>query len=72
MREMGTVVRFRSTFGFIAPDSGGKDVFVHFEAIEGLGRRTLTPGEGVSFERGEDAQGRPCALAVRHEDGEVL
>jgi CspA family cold shock protein len=37
-------------FGFIAPDEGGEDLFVHFSAINGTGRRTLLEGQKVSFE----------------------
>lgn len=59
----GTVKWFNSTkgFGFITPDQGGKDVFVHFSAIESnSGYRTLEDGAKVQFEiqdseRGESA-----------------
>lgn len=37
-------------FGFITPDDGSKDVFVHFSAIIGDGRRSLKDGQAVSFE----------------------
>jgi cold shock protein len=50
-RITGTVKWFDDAkgFGFIARE-GGPDVFVHFRAINGTGRRTLTEGQRVSFE----------------------
>lgn len=44
-------------FGFIAPDGGGKDVFVHHSAIRGEGRRSLEENQVVEFETKEDAKG---------------
>ena len=48
----GTVKWFNTTkgYGFIAPEEGGKDVFVHFSAINGSGRRTLGEGQKVTME----------------------
>ena len=37
-------------YGFISQEDGGADVFVHFRAINGSGRRTLEEGQGVTFE----------------------
>lgn len=37
-------------YGFIAPDDGGPDLFAHFSAIVGSGRRDLVEGEAVEFE----------------------
>ncbi len=48
----GTVKWFNSTkgFGFIQPDSGGADVFVHISAVEKAGWRSLNEGQKVSYE----------------------
>jgi cold shock protein len=48
----GTVKWFNEQkgFGFIQPDGGSKDVFVHISAVEGAGLRTLKEGQKVSFE----------------------
>ncbi len=41
-------------YGFIAPDDGGKDVFVHATALEAAGLRSLNDGQAVSFELQSD------------------
>lgn len=48
----GTVKWFNNAkgFGFIAPQDGGDDVFVHFSAIKSDGYRTLSEGQSVTFE----------------------
>ena len=48
----GTVKWFNSQkgFGFIAPDGGGQDVFVHISAVERAGLRSLNEGQKISFE----------------------
>ena len=51
-------------YGFIAPEDGGKDVFVHFSAIEGDGFKTLAEGDNVEFEITEGQKG-PQAANVR-------
>lgn len=56
---IGTVKFFNSSkgFGFIAPENGGKDVFVHSSAVEMAGMRALAEGQRVSFEIQADAKG---------------
>ncbi len=66
----GTVKWFNDAkgYGFITPDGGGKDVFVHHTAIEMSGFRTLTIGELVEYEVTEGPRG-PLALDVRRLGG---
>ena len=61
----GTVKWFNESkgFGFITPSDGGKDVFVHFSAIQGDGFRTLKEGQSVTFEIEDGAKG-PQATQV--------
>lgn len=49
---MGTVKWFNATkgFGFIEPDTGGKDVFVHISAVEKAGLSNLREGQKISYE----------------------
>jgi cold shock protein len=62
-RVTGTVQRFMDDkgFGFIKPDSGGKDVFVHFSAIGGAGFKTLQQGQRVEFDIVDDPKGPRAA-----------
>lgn len=55
----GTVKFFNSEkgYGFIAPDDGGEDVFVHFSNIAGSGYRNLDEGQKVEFEVGQGRKG---------------
>ena len=65
MRTTGTVKWFDETkgFGFIAPEGGEKDCFVHHSAIQGDGFKTLTEGEKVEFEIVQNDKG-PAAENV--------
>jgi cold shock protein len=60
MRQMGTVKFFNQTkgFGFITPDQGGKDVFVHITAVERSGIGPLDEGTRVSFDTEPDKRGK--------------
>lgn len=55
----GTVKWFNAEkgYGFIAPNDGGADVFVHYSEIQGNGFRTLEENQQVSFEIGEGQKG---------------
>jgi CspA family cold shock protein len=61
----GTVKFFNSQkgFGFIQPDDGGKDVFVHVSAVERAGMRGLVEGQKVSFEVETDRRSGKVAAA---------
>lgn len=67
-REMpqGTVKWFNAEkgFGFIAPEDGSADVFVHYTEIQGTGFRTLEENQKVEFEIGHSPKG-PQATGVR-------
>lgn len=61
----GTVKWFNEDkgFGFITPEDGGKDLFVHHSEIQASGYATLDEGQSVEFEVGEGQKG-PCATNV--------
>lgn len=56
---IGTVKFFNSGkgFGFVAPEGGGKDVFVHVSAVEAAGMSVLAEGQRISFDTQSDAKG---------------
>jgi cold shock CspA family protein len=70
MRTTGVVKWFNAEkgYGFITPDDGGKDCFVHFSAIQGGGFRKLEEGQKVEFEVGQGQKG-PQAENVTALDG---
>ncbi|XP_009398700.2 glycine-rich protein 2 [Musa acuminata AAA Group] len=70
-RSRGTVKWFNNTkgFGFISPDDGGEDLFVHQSSIKAEGYRTLTEGEIVEFMVTEGDDGRIKAVDVTGPDG---
>ncbi len=64
----GTVKWFNTTkgYGFIQPDNGGKDVFVHVTAVEAAGLRGLADGQKVSFDETPDRKsGKVSATNLR-------
>ena len=60
----GTVKWFNGEkgYGFIQPDSGGKDVFVHISAVQKAGLHTLNEGQSVGFEVEMQQNGRAAAV----------
>ncbi|MDN3711962.1 cold-shock protein [Paracoccus cavernae] len=62
----GTVKWFNATkgFGFIAPDDGGKDVFVHISAVERAGLTGLNDNQKVSYELQAGRDGRSSASDI--------
>jgi CspA family cold shock protein len=63
----GTVKFFNTTkgFGFIQPDTGGKDAFVHISAVERSGMTTLTEGQKVSYELETGRDGKQSATKLK-------
>ncbi len=51
-------------FGFIVPDEGSKDVFVHISALESTGLSSLLEGQRVEYEMGQDQKGRMSAATI--------
>ena len=61
----GTVKCFKNTkgYGFIQPEEGGKDVFVHISAVQAAGLRTLTENQVVTYELATN-KGKTCAEQI--------
>ena len=67
MRTTGTVKWFNETkgFGFITPEDGERDCFVHHSAIQGDGFKTLNEGEKVEFDRVDGEKGPSAENVAR-------
>ena len=68
---IGTVKFFNDSkgYGFIAPDDGGQDAFVHITAVERAGMRTLTQNQKVSFDLEQDQRGKTKAVNIQAVEG---
>ena len=67
--DQGTVKWYNETkgYGFIQPDNGGKDVFVHATALERAGMRSLQEGQKISYELQTDQRtGRASAVNLQN------
>ena len=71
MSIKGTVKFFNDAkgFGFIAPDDGGADAFVHITAVERAGMRTLSQSQKVSYDLEEDQRGKTKAVNLQAVEG---
>ena len=67
---IGTVKFFNADkgYGFIAPDGGGKDAFVHITAVVRAGMVTLNENQRVGFELEEDRRGKMSAVNLQPQD----
>jgi CspA family cold shock protein len=67
MSTIGTVKFFNSTkgFGFIQPQDGSKDVFVHISAVEAAGLGTLSENQKVSFDLEKGNNGKTAAINLK-------
>ena len=59
-------------FGFIQPENGGQDIFVHHSVIEGQGFRTLQDGEAVEYEAEEGPKGTKATRVKRSADADAV
>jgi len=64
---IGTVKWFNAQkgYGFITPDAGGKDVFVHISAVQRAGLGTLTEGQRISYDIQTGQQGKSSAVNLK-------
>ena len=64
---VGTVKFFNDSkgYGFISPDEGGNDAFVHITAVERAGMRTLQQNQRVSYDLEEDQRGKTKAVNLQ-------
>ena len=67
---IGTVKFFNEQkgYGFIAPDGGGQDAFVHISAVERSGMSTLRQDQRVSYELQQDQRGKMAAVNLKSAD----
>ena len=70
MSITGTVKFFNADkgYGFIAPDTGGNDAFVHISAVERAGMVTLNQNQKVSYDLEEDRRGKTSAVNLQPAD----
>jgi cold shock protein len=63
----GTVKFFNETkgYGFIAPDGGGNDAFVHISAVERAGMRSLRQDQRIAYDLQQDNRGKMSAVNIR-------
>lgn len=64
---LGTIKWFNNTkgYGFIRPDEGARDVFVHITALQRSGIETLNEGQRVEFELTQNREGKTQAIGLR-------
>ena len=63
----GTIKWFsdQKGYGFVTPEGSGKDVFVHFSALQGEGFKTLSEGQRISFDITQGPKGEQAANVVK-------
>jgi CspA family cold shock protein len=68
---VGTVKFFNDSkgYGFIAPEDGGQDAFVHITAVERAGLRTLSQNQKVSYDLEQDQRGKTKAVNIQSVEG---